>query len=287
MDGLITQIQRFSIHDGPGIRTTVFLKGCPLACRWCQNPEAMTAEREVLFHAEHCAGCRTCIDTCPKGCFSWRKGATAFDSARCDFCGLCIDRCPAGALRWTSHAETAAAIMKEVLRDRVFYELSGGGVTLSGGEPLRQAGFCLDLLKRAKRKKLHVAIDTSGYVPHGDLERIQPLVDLFLFDIKFIDPALHLRHTGVSNAIILENFRRLQRSTSALIVRIPLIPGLTDTPENLASIEQFVRENGDGVPIEKIPFNPLMQKKYQLLGRIPRFGVGHCHVPSRGRTKAA
>lgn len=272
MVGLITHIQRFSIHDGPGIRTTVFFKGCPLACRWCQNPEAVTDRAEVLFHAERCAGCGTCIDVCPQGCFTRRRGATSFGSADCDFCGLCIEHCPSGALAWSAVAKSAGDVLDEVLRDRVFYEISGGGMTLSGGEPLRQIGFCLELLGRAKRAGLHTALDTSGCVPFESIRNVLARADLFLYDIKFVDAALHERYTGSSNELILENFRRLGRSGKAMIVRIPLIPGVTDRPENLEGIERFVHKYAKGTIIEKIPYNPLMEKKYLMLGKKSPIG---------------
>lgn len=269
MVGLISHIQRFSVHDGPGIRTTVFFQGCPLACRWCQNPEAISDRAKVLFHAERCAGCGTCIRVCPQGCFSRRGGATAFDSAGCDVCGHCVERCPSGALAWSAVAKSAPEVLEEVLRDRAFYETSGGGMTLSGGEPLRQIGFCRDLLGRAKRAGLHTALDTSGCVPYGHFRKVLPLTDLFLYDIKLIDPVLHERHTGSSNEAILENFRKLSRTGKNIIVRVPLVPGITDSAENVGAIERFVRTESAEVVIEKIPYNPLMEKKYLLLGGRP------------------
>lgn len=278
MVGLISHIQRFSVHDGPGIRTTVFFQGCPLACRWCQNPEAVSNRAEVLFYEERCAGCGACIRVCPQGCFFRRGGATSFDSAGCDVCGLCIERCPSGALAWSAVSKSASEILREVLRDRVFYETSGGGLTLSGGEPLRQPGFCRDLLGRAKQAGLHTALDTSGCVPYDHIRKVLPLTDLFLYDIKLIDPNLHERYTGSSNEVILENFRRLARTGKDIVVRVPLVPGVTDGAENVAAIERFVRTESQTTVIEKIPYNPLMEKKYLLLGR---------RAPGRGRKKAA
>ncbi len=266
MVGLITHIQKFSIHDGPGIRTSVFLQGCPLSCSWCQNPEAMSNKNEVQFHREQCIGCKTCIDVCPKGCFSW-NGKTIFNSENCNQCGICIEHCPVNTLRLSSINISAAEIIRMILKDRVYYRLSGGGITLSGGEPLQQADFCFDLLRKVKNHGINSAIDTSGFAPTQVLKRIIPLVDIFLFDIKYIDPLQHKKYTKVSNTLILENFRQICMSGKRVIVRIPLIPGYTDSEKNIASIEKFVKQLQGSIEIEKIPFNPLMEKKYTMLGK--------------------
>jgi len=205
MHGLITNIQRFSVHDGPGVRTTVFFSGCPLACVWCHNPEALKGYPEVLHYSDNCIGCRKCIEVCPRNCFSW-KDKIEFKSVNCDQCGLCIDNCPASALKWSSKEYSSSAILDEVMRDRVYYDISGGGITLSGGEPLHQFDFCYDLVTKAKALSLHVTVDTCGYFSNDALNKIIPFVDLFLYDIKFIDDNLHRKHTGVSNEVILSNF---------------------------------------------------------------------------------
>ncbi len=266
MNGLITNIQRFSVHDGPGIRTTVFFKGCPLSCLWCQNPETMSGRPEVIYHSEQCIACKTCMEVCPEKCMTW-EGKIVFKSDNCDQCGICINNCPVNALRWSSEEISAREVLNEVMKDRVYYDISGGGITLSGGEPLRQFDFCRDLLKRSKKENLHTALDTSGYAPANTFESIMPLVDLFLFDIKFVNPCLHEKYTGISNSLILANFRRLCRAGKKVIVRIPLIPGFTDSKTNIGEIEAFVKEQDNGITIEKIPFNLLMVKKYQMLGR--------------------
>jgi len=267
MNGLITNIQRFSVHDGPGIRTTVFFKGCPLSCLWCQNPEAMSSRPEVIFHSEQCIACKTCLRICPKKCMAW-EGIISFKSDNCDQCGICINNCPVNALRWSSEEISAREVLNEVMKDRVYYDISGGGITLSGGEPLQQSDFCHDLLKKSKKEKLHTALDTSGYAPFKTFELIMPLVDLFLFDIKLIDPQLHERYTGLSNVPILDNLFRLCQEGKKIIVRIPLIPGFTDSKKNLSGIESFVKQCSTGIKIERIPYNPLMKNKYHLLGRV-------------------
>jgi pyruvate formate lyase activating enzyme len=265
MKGFITNIQRFSIHDGPGIRTTVFFKGCPLSCRWCQNPEAITNRQDVIYDSEKCIGCKTCVSICPEKCMTW-DGRINFTSDNCTRCGLCIDNCPVQALRWSSKTVSASHVIHEVLKDRVYYDISGGGITLSGGEPLQQIDFCHEILKKSKKEKLNTALDTSGYAPSKSFKKIMPLVDLFLFDIKFINSHLHEEYTGKTNELILENFRLLCQSKRKIIVRIPIIPGFTDSKVNIRGIESFVKKNNSSIVIEKIPFNPLMEKKYKMLG---------------------
>ncbi len=275
MVGLITHIQKFSVHDGPGIRTTVFLKGCPLSCPWCQNPEAMSSHREIQFHGEQCVGCGTCVGICPKGCFTW-QGITAFDSENCNQCGICIERCPVSALRWSARNMSSDELLREIVKDRTYYNLSGGGVTLSGGEPLQQVDFCLELLRKVKRQGINTALDTSGYAPGSFFKKIMPYVDTILFDIKIMNGHLHERYTNVSNSLILENFRQICITGKRIIVRIPLIPGYTDSQDNIAEIEKFVQQQPGNIQIEKIPFNPLMAKKYQLLGKT-------CSIPERSK----
>ncbi len=266
MDGLITNIQRFSVHDGPGIRTTVFLKGCQLSCIWCQNPEAITDYPEVLFFCASCINCGKCVEVCPKRCFV-SEGETKFNSEGCDQCGICIDNCPVGAVQWSSRKRSSDDILKEVTRDREYYEVSGGGITLSGGEPLRQYDFCLDLATKAKALGLNLAVDTAGFVQTELLENIMNFIDIFLYDIKFIDEGLHNRYTGKSNTLTLNNFQKLYEANKQIIVRIPLIPGITDKKENLSQIKSFIRSYSKNIKIDYVPFNVLMRGKYKMLGK--------------------
>ncbi len=266
MHGVITKIQRFSLHDGPGIRTTVFLKGCPLSCIWCQNPETITDYSEVLFFSGHCIGCRKCIEICPKQCFSF-ENKTKFKADNCNQCGLCIDNCPAGALKWSSGKELLDDILKEVMKDKIYYDFSGGGITLSGGEPLHQTDFCYNLALKSKDLGLHVVVDTSGYVDSEALMRIASLVDLFLYDIKFINNELHERYTGKSNDLILENFRKLCKAKKQILARVPLIPEITDQEDNLLQISNFVKDCGEHIKIDYIPFNTLSAEKYDMVGK--------------------
>jgi pyruvate formate lyase activating enzyme len=264
--GLITKIQRFSIHDGPGIRTTVFFKGCPLSCVWCQNPETVTRNPEILFFQINCVKCKKCIEVCPNHCFSW-EDKIKFRSDNCNQCGLCCDNCPVGALTWSSTLRSSDDILEEVMKDKIYYDLSGGGITLSGGEPLYQIDFCQDLVSKSKALGLHVAIDTSGCVATEALFRIMPFVDLFLYDIKFIDNDLHEKYTEKSNALILANFKKLCEAKKKVSVRIPLIPRITDRKRNLLQIRNFVKHHEKEMEINYIPFNKLMVEKYNMVGR--------------------
>lgn len=265
MKGVITKIQRFSLHDGPGIRTTVFLKGCPLACVWCQNPENISIYSEVLFLNNRCLNCLKCLNVCPKGCFAFEE-QISFKSKSCNRCGLCIETCPVLALEWSSREATCKDILSEIIKDKLYYDISGGGVTLSGGEPLAQPEFCFYLIKDAKSLGLHVVVDTCGYASGNILEKIIPFVDLFLFDLKFIDNRLHKEYTGKSNDIILDNFKLLCQAKKSIIVRVPIIARKTDTQENLLEIKEFVGQFDAGIKIDYVPFNPLMRQKYGMLG---------------------
>lgn len=266
MKGIITKIQRFSLHDGPGIRTTIFLKGCPLACVWCQNPETITSYPEVLFLDNRCLDCQKCLTACPSGCFNFNE-QIEFESKNCNRCGLCIDFCPVHALVWSSQGLSLKDISSEIAKDKLYYDISGGGVTFSGGEPLAQAEFCYSLAREAKSRGMHVAVDTSGCVPKAALARLVPFIDLFLFDIKFMDTKMHQKYTGQANDVILSNFKFLCAAKKSIIVRVPMVSGITDTRENLSQINSFVKQVDPAIKIELIPFNFLMSGKYDMLGK--------------------
>lgn len=266
MKGFITNIQRFSVHDGRGIRTTVFLKGCPLSCIWCQNPETITDHPDVLHYIDKCLGCGNCIDTCPHNCFIGVADSRRFDAESCNQCGLCVKGCPEGALAWSSREVESSDVMKEVVRDKVYYELSGGGLTISGGEPLFQPDFCVALASKAKAEGISVALDTSGYAEMETVKELMPIIDLFLYDIKFIDSDLHRKFTGKSNRTILRNFQVLISGEANVRVRVPLVPGVNDDIANLSQIKAFVEKYARGTKIDLIPFNGLATEKYQMLG---------------------
>jgi len=271
MKGFITNIQRFSVHDGPGIRTTVFLKGCPLSCIWCQNPEAASIHPDVLHDVHRCVGCRNCIEVCPQECFTWAGGRLRFDAGSCNQCGLCVKGCPGSALEWSSKEVDSSAVLREVLRDIDYYELSGGGLTISGGEPLFQPDFCFALASEARAEGISVALDTSGYADMETVKRVMPVVDLFLYDIKFMDSILHRRFTGVPNRPILRNLQLLISGGGNVRVRTPLVPGVNDDTENLSQIRDYIENYARGAEIDLIPFNRLMPEKYEMLGKRCRF----------------
>ena len=230
---LIFNIQKFSIHDGAGIRTTVFLKGCPLRCAWCHNPESQSFEAEVLHYPE-----------------------------RCLRCGQCAQECPAGARETVGRAYTVDQFCSLLERDRVFYDGSGGGVTLSGGEPMAQdEAYLLAVVERLARRGIRVAIDTCGHAPYAHFQAIFPCVDTFLYDIKVIDPELHARYTGVSNGLILENARRLSEDGARIVIRVPVIPGVNAPGAEMERIIQFVRENVRARQIHLMPYHRLGQDK--------------------------
>jgi pyruvate formate lyase activating enzyme len=206
------------------------------------------------------------MEVCPKQCFS-SEGEIKFNSEACNQCGICIENCPVGAVQWSSSKKSSDDILKEVIRDKEYYEVSGGGITLSGGEPLRQYDFCLDIVKKAKMLGLHLAIDTSGFIQTELLENIMNFIDLFLYDIKFIDAELHRHYTGKSNELTLKNFQKLHEANKQVIVRVPLIPSITDKKENLLQIKSFVKTYSKKAKIDYVPFNGLMREKYKMLGK--------------------
>lgn len=232
-EGIVYNIQRYCIHDGPGIRTTVFLKGCPLECVWCHNPEGLSQKKEILFNPQRCAYCKMCIKICPHKAIATDKGKPQIKRTLCKTCGKCISICPSYALELKGRTMASEDIVKEITKDSVFYEQSGGGVTFSGGEPLYQGEFLAELLKLCKKKGLHTAVDTSGYSKWEVFESIIPFTDLFLYDLKFSGSQKHKKYTGVPNKSILENLKNLAKTKAEIIVRIPVIPGINDDSKNI------------------------------------------------------
>ena len=277
--GLIFNIQRFSIHDGPGIRTTVFFKGCSLQCFWCHNPEGRHARPELQFFPERCISCRECLSNCPNNCHRVKDNYHLFIREHCQACGVCAESCYANALELTGRTMTVDQVMDEILRDRLFYETSKGGVTLSGGEPVLQSGFAFELLKACKDADLHTAIETCGNYDWNKLEKLLPFIDLIMMDIKHIDPVAHRTVCGDTNDRILANARRLVLTDKPIIFRTPIVPTVNDTSEEISSIVKFIRNlvelrikcsNGKNkiseIQLEFLPFHRLAGDKYRSLG---------------------
>lgn len=272
--GLIFNVQRFSLHDGPGIRTTVFLKGCPLRCFWCHNPEGLHPWSEVQFFPGRCVGCGECERVCPQGAQQRLvDGRRFYDRARCTQCGVCVEACVAESLRLVGKRVTPDEALREALADRAFFETSGGGVTLSGGEPFFQPAFTRALLTACKAEGLHTAIETSACCPWEAMEAVLPVTDLWMVDIKHLDGEKHRQATGVSNRQILENIRRLAETGQALVLRVPVVPGVNDTPAEIGDIAKFVQtlnlrraRPAPPLSLELLPFHRLAGEKYRSLG---------------------
>ncbi|MFO7698152.1 MAG: glycyl-radical enzyme activating protein [Anaerolineae bacterium] len=265
--GTITDIQRFSIHDGPGIRTTVFFKGCNLRCFWCHNPETHATGPEIQVHPERCIACGACLEVCEQSCHELTPEGKVYHRENCVACGRCAAECFAEALVLVGRVVTVDDIMRDVLADRLFYSNSGGGVTLSGGEPLLQAEFAAALLAACRVEGIPTAIETAAQFPWEVIAGLLPLLDLVMMDIKVIDEDVHRRVTGVGNARILANARRLGDSGIPLIVRTPVIPGVNDTAEAITAIARFTAELPSLLYYELLPFHPMAAGKYDSLGR--------------------
>jgi pyruvate formate lyase activating enzyme len=262
--GVIFDIQHYSIHDGPGIRTTVFLKGCPLRCLWCSNPESQSDHPEIMFDASRCTRCGRCVEVCPHNASVKQENVIQISRELCQGCTICVTLCPGEARQITGSIRKVKEVLQEVEKDRLFYENSGGGVTLSGGEPMNQPEFTGSLLKQCKAKGIHTVLDTSGYVQPELWDRVLDHVDMILYDLKHMDPQKHREFTGVSNQLILANARKLAFLKIPMVIRIPLIPGYNDTDENSESCARFIKELGI-TTVELLPFHNLCVSKYSKL----------------------
>lgn len=265
MVGMIFNIQRFSIHDGPGIRTTVFLKGCSLRCFWCHNPESINPSPELQVFVHKCIRCGRCAEVCPVKAHSIECGRKVFKRNLCIQCGKCAEICYAGALEMAGEKISVKEVVDEVEKDRAFYENSGGGVTFSGGEPLVQKEFLKELLAESKRRGLHTAVETAGNVPWEAFEEITPFTDLFLYDVKVMDSKKHKAATGSANKRCIGNLKKLAEKGANIHIRIPVISRVNDTQEDMHEIVEFVKTTGRSIPMELLPFHRMGEGKYASL----------------------
>ncbi len=280
VSGIVFDIQRFSVHDGPGIRTVVFLKGCPLRCRWCSNPESQCATSELLYTAARCLRCGQCTARCPESALSLTDSGIMVDRSQCTLCGQCVAGCPGKALRIAGRLATVDEVLAEVERDRVFYRHSGGGMTLSGGEPLSQADFALALLMAARAAGLSTAVETAGQADPCTVRRVLGATDLILYDVKHMDPHKHRLWTGVTNKDILQNAELASQLGVQMIVRTPVIPGFNDDPSDIVAIGRFALGLGLN-QMHLLPYHSYGAGKYASLGRA--YALGDVAAPSADR----
>lgn len=268
VSGMIFNIQRHSTEDGPGIRTTVFLKECPLQCPWCHNPEGMKRQPHLVWYEVRCIGAAECLKVCRKSALRLTPEGMLIDRDTCDFCGDCVKACPAGALEILGRRVTVKEVVEEALRDKVFYEKSGGGVTLSGGEPAMQSEFSLALMKALSQAGVHIALDTSGGTSWSKLQPLVALADLVLYDIKTTNPESHLKYTGIPLELVLNNAIEVAKLRKPMWVRTPVIPGYTDDSDNIREIARFIKHNLPSVErYDLLAFNNTCSAKYHRLGR--------------------
>ena len=277
-EAVIFDIQKFSVHDGPGIRSLVFFKGCPLRCAWCSNPESQSKKPELVFFSNKCVGCRNCLSACRHGaCRSDKDGGLRFDRRLCTGCGECAETCYADARVMLGRHMTVDDVLREVRRDAVFYRHSGGGVTLGGGEPALWPRFAARLLRALKAEGMHTAIETCGQVEYEEIERLLPYLDLVMYDVKHMDSAQHERYTGATNETVLANLDRLAAEDVEIVVRVPMIPGVNDDADNIGRTADFAASRGIA-RIDLLPYHRYAQDKYARLGL--EYGLAGLQPPS-------
>lgn len=264
----IFNIQKFSTHDGDGVRTTIFFKGCPLRCMWCHNPESQHYYKELIFHQHKCTACGRCVAKCKQGANSIVDGKIVFDRSKCTACGVCTDWCITEARELAGKEYTVDALVKEAMKDKIFYEQSGGGVTLSGGEVMasQHMDYVEEVCRKLHENGVSIFIDTSGYTDYKNLKRILPYVDVFLYDIKVMDPEDHKKYIGVDNALILENLKKLSDEGAGLYIRLPIIQQVNATDEHIESVIHFLKENNiHARQVNLLPYHDIGKGKYASL----------------------
>lgn len=266
--GCVFNIQKFSINDGPGIRTTVFMKGCPLRCVWCHNAESHISKKEIAYSPTKCIGCRKCIEICDNGAHIVADGVHVFERKNCITCGKCAEVCPAESLELLGKDMTTDEVLEEVMKDKAFYDNSGGGMTVSGGEPLAQFEFTYELLKKAKELGLNTCIETCGYASEDKMRKISEYVDIFLYDWKISDPKIHKDYTGVTNDLIERNLKVLDEIGAKVILRCPIIPEVNDKEEHFSKIADLANTLENVIEVNIEPYHALGNDKYKRLGKV-------------------
>ncbi len=282
MKARIFEIKRFAVHDGDGIRTTVFFKGCPLRCKWCHNPEGLSAEPELAFYESKCIGCGECVAVCKQSAHVFGDNGHVFERGKCVACGKCEEVCLGSALYLFGREYTADEVFDLVMEDEPFFRASGGGITLSGGECLMQADFCAELLSRFKAAGVNTAVDTCGFAPKSAITKVLPFTDVFLFDIKAISEEVHIACTGKSNAPILSNIRYVDSLNKKIEIRVPFVPGYNDG--EMSKIADFVKSLSGAVKVRVLPYHNLAGSKYAALGTAYTFPA---RVPTTEEVRSA
>jgi len=267
MEGKIFNIQRYSIHDGPGIRTVLFMKGCPLRCIWCSNPEGQNIYDDILLYSEKCIRCKNCVNICPENAIIITENGPLLDRKKCTSCMKCTKICPSGALLASGETINIKNAIKKLSLDQVFYEETKGGITISGGEPLFQSKFCILLADTLKKNGFNIVIETCGYGDWYHLEKLARLSNLILYDIKLINAELHKKYTGVNNSIILDNLKRLIKNNFNVKIRVPIVPKINFSRKNIMEIAEFITNLKYEEPLFLLPYHQFGVDKYQHLGK--------------------